>query len=317
VLKVAISAKQNPSQHPFPELSGEGVLWVGKFQAMASECQILFEGIEQKQAEALLRLACCETWRIEHKYSRYRCDNIMHKINHSEGKTITLDNETSALLNFADQCYQLSKGLFDISSGVLRKVWRFDGSDKIATEQEIETVMPFIGWQKVHWQAPSLRLLKGMQLDLGGLGKEYAVDKVTQLLSTHRDAQGTAFLINFGGDLACSGPRLNGAPWTVAVESIKVATEPTRPRVSACVSLTKGAIATSGDSRRYLLKEGIRYSHILNPKSGQPVIGAPHSISVAAENCMQAGMLSTLAMLQGIDAEEFLNAQGVQFWVQR
>ena len=83
------------------------------------------------------------------------------------------------------------------------------------------------------------------------------------------------------------------------------------------IRLEHGGLATSGDARRFLLKDGIRYSHILDPTTGWPVRDAPRSITVAADTCTQAGMLATLAMLNGPDAEHFLAAQAVRFWIYR
>ena len=314
-----LSPEDNPSQHPIPTLTGNSKLWIGCFQAMASECEILMEGLNEAQATKLLLIAVKETWRIEHKFSRYVTGNVMDRINTSGGKIFEVDAETTSLLNFSEQCYQLSEGLFDISSGVLRQIWHFDGSDKIPNESQIKGVMKKVGWDKVIWHAPKLRLKTGMELDLGGIGKEYAVDRVVLALQTEintllksKQCENSAFVVNFGGDLACSGTRLDGSAWAIGVES----SEHDQSSV-ATVSLSQGAVATSGDSRRYLYKEGIRYSHILNPLTGESVVDAPHAISVAAPNCMQAGMLSTFAMLHGVQAEEFLDAQGHQYWVQR
>jgi thiamine biosynthesis lipoprotein len=82
-------------------------------------------------------------------------------------------------------------------------------------------------------------------------------------------------------------------------------------------NLKVGGLATSGDARRFLQKDGVRYSHILDPKTGWPVPGAPRSVTVAADSCTQAGMLSTLAMLKGAQSESFLKEQGVLFWCNR
>jgi thiamine biosynthesis lipoprotein len=312
---IQITDQANPARHPAPELSLNAQTWYGYFQAMASDCLILLEGCDADSAEQLLRLAAIETWRIEFKYSRYQQNNLMASINQAFDTPLQLDDETSALLNYANFCYQASDGLFDISAGVLRKIWRFDGSDNVPSAESIAAVLPYIGWHKVKWKPPFIQLQAGMELDLGGLGKEYAVDKVLQLLtteSTQRASTPVAILVNFGGDLACSGPRLHGQPWKVAVESHLL-----EKKSVLDVKLSSGAIATSGDARRFLLKDGIRYSHILNPLSGQAITDAPHSVSVAAATCMQAGMLSTLAMLHGAQAEAFLEAQEADFWVQR
>jgi thiamine biosynthesis lipoprotein len=101
-------------------------------------------------------------------------------------------------------------------------------------------------------------------------------------------------------------------PWRVGVEAVDATATAARQ-----IDLSVGALATSGDAHRYLLKGGKRYGHILDPTTGWPVDGAPRSVTVAAETCTQAGMLATLALLQGRDAESFLEAQGVQFWALR
>lgn len=319
--KVLIQDQDNPSHHPSPTLQLKDQLWFGQFQAMASDCQVLLEGINHQQATELLKIAAIETWRIEDKFSRYKNGNIMDQINHAYEEAILVDDETTALLTFADQCFQLSEGLFDVTAGVLRKIWKFDGSDKLPSKQQINDILPFIGWHKVSWHPPHIQLPSQMELDLGGIGKEYAVDKVCLLIQETLKqniypkalTENTySILVNFGGDLACSAPRLNGKPWEVAVESYQE-----EKCAVMNVKLSQGGIATSGDSRRFLLKDGVRYSHILNPKTGQSISDAPHSVSVAAPSCMQAGILSTLAMLQGRFAEDFLKAQEADFWCQR
>lgn len=83
------------------------------------------------------------------------------------------------------------------------------------------------------------------------------------------------------------------------------------------IEIRGGALATSGDSRRYLLKDGVRYSHILSPFTGWPIPDAPRSVTVAAPRCTEAGMLATLALLQGSRAEEFLESGGTQSWCVR
>jgi len=88
-------------------------------------------------------------------------------------------------------------------------------------------------------------------------------------------------------------------------------------RAQKLIRLKTGALATSGDSRRYLLKNGKRYGHILNPLTGWPIEDAPRSITVAADTCTQAGMLATLAMLCGAEAEVFLERQDTQYWCLR
>jgi thiamine biosynthesis lipoprotein len=115
--------------------------------------------------------------------------------------------------------------------------------------------------------------------------------------------------VNFGGDLCASGPRRTGGPWRVGVD------DPERPgdAVLYRIDLPRGGLATSGNARRFVMYRGQRLGHILNPRTGWPVEGAPRSVTVVADTCVEAGSLSTLAYLQGPRAREFLEAQGVPF----
>jgi len=274
--------------------------------AMASPCDVLMEVEDESLAQEILNAVANEAWRIEDKFSRYKKDNIIFQINHSNGETVAIDEETSRLLDFANELFEISEGLFDVTSGVLRQVWAFDGSDNVPTKKQIKKIVKNIGWQKVSRQEDSVTLPEGMEIDLGGIGKEYAVDRCVQIT---RQKTKESVLVNFGGDLAMSSPRKNKIFWSVG-RLITGSDE-------ACgiFQLYSGAIATSGDANRFLLKDGVRYSHILNPKTGWSVVDAPHTVSVAAATCIEAGMMSTLAMLQGGRAEEFLKLQEVNYWI--
>ena len=292
------------------ELALEDGFWVGRFRAMAGPCEVLIETPDATEARAVVeRVADC-AWRIEDKYSRYRRGNVVDEINTAGGRPVTVDEETAKLLDFAATLHDLSDGLFDVTSGVLRRAWTFDGGARVPTQAEIDVLLPLVGWDKVQWSRPKLRLLPGMQLDFGGIGKEYAVDQAVQIA---RNICGWAALVNFGGDLAVSRSRADGRPWRVGIEDPAV-----RARAASRVlELWHGALATSGDTHRFVLADGTRYSHILDPRSGWPVRDAPRSVTVAAGTCTQAGMLTTLAVLAGNDAERFLESESVPHWVLR
>lgn len=284
--------------------------WRGRFKAMASPCELLVEGADEAQARVLLEAAAAEALRIEAKFSRYRDDSVIAMLHRSRGEPVAVDDETALLLDYAAACHAMSDGLFDVTSGVLREAWRFDGSDRVPKADRVRVLVERIGWHKLHWQRPKIVLPPGMEIDLGGIGKEYAVDRVLALL---RSQAALPMLVNFGGDLAVSGLRADGRAWQVGVE------RPDAQQRSAVLrlDLSAGALATSGDARRYLLKDGVRYGHILDPRDGWPVRGAPRSVTVAAGRCTEAGTLATLAMLQGPRAEEWLAGQGVPHWILR
>jgi thiamine biosynthesis lipoprotein len=275
---------------------------------MASPCEVLVSERDRALAERIVSVAAAEAARVEAKLSRYRPGNIIDTINTAGGRTVVVDEETARLLDYAAQLFELSDGKFDVTSGVLRRAWRFDGSDRVPSAGAIEALLPLVGWQKVRWRAPKLTLEPGMEIDLGGIGKEYAVDRAAALARPLSER----CLLNFGGDLLALGPQAGGWPWRVGVESLNAPGAAVKE-----IELGVGALATSGDTRRFLQKDGKRYSHILDPTTGWPIEGAPRSITVAAPTCTQAGMLATLSLLRGHDAEAFLAAQGVQHWALR
>jgi len=282
--------------------------WLARFLAMGSPCELLVDSAERALIAQLADLAFGEAKRIEQKFSRYRDDNIVHRMHHNHGAPVEVDEETAKLLDYADLCYRLSDGLFDITSGVLRKVWKFDGSDHVPAQEDIAALLPRIGWNKVTWSKPYLTLPEGMEIDFGGIGKEYAVDKTAQLLTARSNV---SMVVNFGGDLFVTGLRANGSPWRIGVDD----PDASGAHALAQLQLARGGVATSGDARRFLLKDNIRYGHILNPTTGWPVRDAPRSVTVAAPTCVEAGMLTTFAMLQGKNAEAFLKEQAVQHWI--
>ena len=283
-----------------------GALFAVGFSAMASPCEVLVYTKERAEALQLGELAANEAWRVERKYSRYRDDSVVAWIHRRRGQVSVLDPETASLMDFAQQCFEMSGGVFDITSGILRHAWRFDGSDRVPGPEVVEQLLPLIGFGKLQWRSPGLLLPQGMELDFGGIGKEYAVDRAYDLLAARCTEP---FLVNFGGDLRANRRPPRG-PWQVGIE------RPDTDRLAAMLlELEHGALATSGDSRRFILKDGVRYGHILDPRTGWPVADAPRSVTVAASSCTEAGLLATLAMLEGAGARAFLENQGVRHWI--
>lgn len=275
---------------------------------MACPCEVLVDAPDEAAARRAAEAVAGEAWRVERKYSRYLDGNIVHAINTAEGRPVEVDDETARLLDFAASCHEESGGLFDITSGVLRRAWRFDGSDRLPDPALVRECLALVGWHRVAWRPPRLKMPAGMQLDLGGLCKEYAVDRAAELGAA---AGGAPLLVNFGGDIRVTGPRRDGRHWLIAIEQVAAGQAP------PLVEVGRGAVTTSGDARRFLLKDGVRYGHILDPRSGWPVKDAPRSVTVLEVNCTQAGLLSTLAMLQGAGAEKFLRRLGVRHWIAR
>ena len=278
-----------------------------EFKAMSSVCEIRLDGDDEAVLAAAARRAIGEVKRIESTYSRYRADSIVSRINAAagSGEATPVDAETSALLDFAGQLHALSDGLFDITSGVLRRVWDFK-SGKLPEPKRLRELLPLLGWQRVERNERQVHLPQaGMELDFGGFGKEYAADRAMAVLAEAGQRHG---FVNLGGDIRVLGPRADGSAWRFGIQ------HPRRESGTiASVEMTEGALASSGDYERFFELDGQRYCHILDPRTGWPV-RAWSSVSVTAPACVAAGALSTIAMLKGEHALEFLATQRASYF---
>lgn len=280
------------------------------FRAMASPCDVQVFGDDEVAAQLALASAEAEVRRIEHKYSRYRDDSVVGRINASAGRAaIAIDAETAALLDFAEACHRDSGGLFDPTAGVLRRAWDFRRPAP-PDQAAIDGLLPLIGWSGVEREGNSVRLAReGMELDLGGFGKEYAADRAAAILIESGHPCG---FVNLGGDVRLlGGARPDGRAWRIGIQHPRAL-----DRVAAQIYLRDGALATSGDYERFIEIAGRRWCHVLDPRTGWPVEDAPRSVTVCAPTCTEAGMLTTMALLRGAGARLFLRDAHVRCWIQ-
>ena len=259
------------------------------FRAMAAENEIQVHG-DGESARRAAGEAIAEVARIEAKYSRYRPGSVVSRINAGAGIAVEIDAETRGLLAYADACFVQSGGLFDATSGVLRRAWRFD-EPRVPDDAQIAPLLRLVGWGRVELCETRVRLPeRGMELDFGGFGKEYAVDRAAAVL---RDAGVESALVNLAGDLMVLGPQPDGSPWRVGIR---------HPRqegaLIATLPVMSGALATSGDYERFVEVDGVRHCHVLDPRTGRPARGF-RSVTVHAASCLVAGSASTIAMLKG------------------
>jgi thiamine biosynthesis lipoprotein len=273
---------------------------------MGSPCEFSFFCESRNEAAILAEICGREVDRLERKFSRYREDSLASRINRSagDGSGVEVDPETASLLDFAATAHRESGGRFDPTSGVLRRVWDFK-SGCLPSPEAIAETRSLVGWSKVEWTKPRIRLhLPGMELDFGGFVKEYAADRVAQLCRERGLGSG---LIDLGGDLAVVGPHPDGSPWLVGIR------DPGSPgRALARIAIDRGGLATSGDYERFMIVDGIRYSHLLDPRTGNCHRGGPACVSIKAPHCLVAGIASTIAMLHGeSEAPEFLSRVGL------
>jgi thiamine biosynthesis lipoprotein len=275
------------------------------FRAMASPCEVVLAADDEASANRLAGAGIAEVQRIEAAYSRYRLDSIVSRINAAAGSDfVECDDETLRLLDFADQLYEESGDLFDITSGVLRRAWDFKAA-RMPEGAELAACTACIGWRRVERRGRALRLPQaGMELDFGGFGKEYAADRAAEVLLALGVRHG---YVNLAGDLRVFGPRPDGTPWAVGIQ------HPREPgAVLASLPLQVGALATSGDYERFFEHGGRRYCHILDPRTGHSVTWW-RSVSVLAPQAIVAGAVSTIAMLKQERGLAYLQASGFAF----
>lgn len=282
----------SPTLHRFP------------FFAMGSPCELQLYANNISIASSIAQSAIDEIFRIEARYSRYRADSVISEINRTAASAAALpvDEETAQLLDYAFICHEKSAGLFDITSGVLRKAWDFS-ADRLPDQFQLDALLPLVGLDKVHWEYPYLSFAKpGMEIDFGGIAKEYAADQAAAVCVAAGIEYG---LIELGGDIKVIGPHHDLSPWIVGIRHPRKLTE-----AITTIEITQGAIASSGDYERYLIADGIRYSHILAPHTGWPVRGLS-SVSVMTEQCLVAGSIATIAMLKGNAGKQWLTEMGI------
>jgi len=279
------------------------------FKAMGSPCEIQLFAKNKVEAKRVTAIAIADVERLEALYSRYRSTSFLSEINRiaSIGGSIEVDAETAGLLNYAATCFEESDGLFDITSGILRKAWHFDRHE-VPDEKKVQSLLHKVGWQRLRWKPPLLEFpVSGMEIDFGGVVKEYAADRAAALCRTEGVLHG---VVNLGGDIKIIGGRPDGSPWRIGVQ---------HPRSSGeyitHIVLREGGVASSGDYERCIKLDGQRYGHVLNPTTGWPVKFMA-SVTIVSDLCMLAGSASTIAMLKESEGPTWLETLGVpHFWV--
>lgn len=275
------------------------------FKAMGGPARLRLETDDPAAADVAIAAAVAEVERLEQKYSRYRDDSLASVINAAagSGQAVPVDPETAGLLHYADTVWRESGGLFDLTSGILRRAWDFKAG-RLPRQSEIDALLPLVGWDKVERDGDSIALpLAGMELDFGGCVKEYAADSAAAQLRQH--GIGSA-LVDLAGDMVALGTPQDAEGWPVGIRH-----PVEKESAIARVTLPGGALASSGDYERCLEIDGRRYGHILDPRTGWPV-GGLVAVSVLAPQCLVAGSSATIAMLKpAVEALAWLDELGL------
>lgn len=268
------------------------------FEALGTRCHVAFTSFPNRTVSdgiptSVLRWVA----EFEAKFSRFIPTSLVSRINAAAGReAVAIDPETEHLLQLCDQVVFMTRGVLDPSSLPLISLWNWKAQPPVVPHPEaIEKARDLCGWRQLVRGPGSIFLPRqGMGIDLGGIGKEFAVDQVAELLLAQGSPGG---LVDFGADIRVFGKPADGRPgWHVGLD------DPRRPGQCWCgLGLPEGGVATSGDYVRRFEAGGRRYGHILDVRTGRPVDNGCRAVSVLAPTCTLAGMLSTSAFVLGPD----------------
>lgn len=268
-----------------------------KMLLMGSRFDISVVDIDSVSAYEDINIAKNEILRIEKLISSWDANSQTSMINANAGiAPVKVDKELFDLIQRSLAISKITDGAFDISYASMDRIWKFDGSmSRMPSEKDISNSVLSVGYQYIILNKSKSTVFlknKGMRIGFGGIGKGYAADMAKQLLISKGV---TAGIINASGDMSTWGKQPNGRDWTIAI------TNPmNKKKAFAVLPISGKAVVTSGDYERFVKFNGIRYSHIINPKTGYPATGII-SATVFAHSAELADALATSIFVMGVD----------------
>ncbi len=264
---------------------------------MGSRFDITVVAENKEEGNAFIDTAIAEITRIEKLISSWDSASQTSEINQYAGiRAVKVDKELFELISRAIAISEITDGAFDISYASMDRIWKFDGSmTTMPSPEEVQKSLGKVGFENIILDTQNQTVFlaeKGMKISFGAIGKGYAADKAKQLLI---EKGVTAGIINASGDMNTWGKQANGKEWTVAI------TNPmNKNNAFAILPLKQGAVVTSGDYEKFVEFNGIRYAHIINPKTGYPATGII-SVTVFAPSAELADALATAVFVLGKD----------------
>ncbi|CAH0335134.1 FAD:protein FMN transferase [Flavobacterium sp. CECT 9288] len=236
-----------------------------------------------------------EITRIENLISDWKPTSQVSEVNQNAGiRPVKVDKEVFELTQRALELSKITKGAFDISFAAMDRIWKFDGSmTEMPTAEAIQKSVEKVGYENIILDSLESTIylkVKGMKIGFGALGEGYATDKCRAMMLSKGIPAG---IINGSGDMSTWGTQPNGKPWNIGI------TNPFRPeKIMSIVPLRQEAVTTSGSYEKYVVFDGKRYSHIINPLTGYPATGLC-SVTIIGPNAETANGLSTSIMVLG------------------
>lgn len=264
---------------------------------MGSRFDITVVATDSTTANSYIDDAISEITRIEKLISSWDAESQTSLINKNAGiAPVKVDQELFELIERTLQISEITDGAFDISFASVDKIWRFDGSmTQKPTEEEIINSVAKIGYQNIVMDKKSLTVflkLSGMKIGFGAIGKGYAADKVRTMLKKNGVAAG---IINASGDLTAWGHQPDGSDWMIGI------TNPlNKNKVFSLFPVVDAAVATSGNYEKFVEFDGVKYSHIIDPRTGYPATGLV-SVTIFANSAELCDALATAIFITGTE----------------
>ena len=239
---------------------------------------------------------------VDQRMSTYKKSSELSRFNDARSTDwVTISEALAIVIEESIRVSELSNGAFDVTVGPLVDLWGFGPPGRVSVPpsgNDIETARERTGYRhlRLRRSPPAMKKDKSeLHVDLSAVAKGYAVDQVCEFL----ERQGiNDYLVDIGGDLRANGRSERGTPWTIAIEK----PVPGERAIQRVVAVSGLALATSGDYRNYFEKDGRRYSHTIDPRTGSPIMHRLASVSVASQQAMHADALATAIMVLGPEA---------------
>ena len=222
------------------------------------------------------------------------------KLNHADGNPVEVNPETADLLRLAVEISEYSDGAFDVTIAPMSALWDFASeTPSVPDASMLKEAAQRVDWRNIRIEGTTVTLQNGAEIDLGGIAKGYIADRVAAYLKE----QGVAHAcINMGGNILVLGGKPDGTDWTIGIRDPNGTAE----QSEEVLSLSDGAVVTSGNYERFFLRDGVRYHHILDPKTGMPVQNGVASVTILSNDSALADALSTACFVLGPDASKAL-----------
>ena len=269
--------------------------WI-TFSAMGSPCAVGYVPVPDNERTGFESEIVKWVEDFETRYSRFSPTSLISRINAQAGRDwVEVDTETAQIFALVDQAYHMTDGVFDPSALPIIRIWDYKKKhNSIPDKHDVDRAQRLVGWNRLERRSESVRLPeKGMGIDVGGICKEYAVDKIVEMAALRGIDQ---IIVDFGQDVRVHGGAPQTGTWRIGLDNPF--------QTGSCwtgLSISDGAVASSGSYHRNFIHEGKTFGHILDPRTGYPVENSCRSVTVIASTCWFAGILSTAAFVLGPD----------------